>query len=62
MQYLLVLCSYMEEETYIFDTLSELLSFWHCKSLQELFKRFPSSRIYFVEDEINNDNFDDFLY
>lgn len=50
MKYLLVLYSYMEEETHIYDTLNELLNDLNCKSLQELFILFPSSSIYFVED------------
>lgn len=55
-KFLLVIYHYMEEETYFYDSIDELLEHFNCKSLSDLFEDYDCN-LYIVSDIINKYNF-----
>ena len=51
--YLLVLYSYMEEETYYYETVEELLEDWNYDSLSQFFEHYDNATIYKIRGVIS---------
>lgn len=56
-KYLLVIYHYMEEETFLFDSIDDLLSLFSYDCLEDLFEGYRCCDIYIVSDVITKDNY-----